>query len=224
MPYQEGIVLVEGQTEEQFITHVLQPYIFGRCELCLTAKIYTTKKPKNGPHHKGGDIRFAKVKPQLEKLLSNTHLALVTTFFDFYGLGKDFPGTEILPVGDGNTQVAHLEEHFKNAINDQRFLPYIHLHEFEAFGFIDAEITDQVLLSPNKIEEVRRVRNMFKTPELINNSPETAPSKRLQRIYPKYNKITDGRRIAESIGIERIRKECPHFNRWIKDLIQGVSR
>lgn len=61
-------------------------------------------------------------------------------------------------------------------------------------------------------------RSSFETPELINNSPLTAPSKRLESAIPSYDKVLSGNCIAMDIGLDKIRKECPLFNEWVKEL------
>ena len=53
------------------------------------------------------------------------------------------------------------------------------------------------------------------SPEEINDDPQTAPSKRILNIFPKYKKVTDGTQIALKVGLEQIRKECPHFDEWM---------
>ena len=64
------------------------------------------------------------------------------------------------------------------------------------------------------------IRNEFKTPEHINDSRLTAPSIRIKQIIPSYDKkkTTYGVTIAEDIGLQKIREQCPHFNDWIKQL------
>jgi hypothetical protein len=64
------------------------------------------------------------------------------------------------------------------------------------------------------------------TPEHINNNPNTAPSKRILKIYPEYNKVLDGYNIAKFIGIDKIRVECRHFDKWLSKLehIIGTER
>ena len=56
-------------------------------------------------------------------------------------------------------------------------------------------------------------------PELVNNSPETAPSKRILKAYSSYQKITDGTNICRDLGIQKIREHCPHFDNWISTII-----
>lgn len=53
-------------------------------------------------------------------------------------------------------------------------------------------------------------------PESINlNDP---PAKRVKRAVPEYIKTLDGLRIAEQIGLDKIRLKCPHFNEWVTSL------
>ena len=60
--------------------------------------------------------------------------------------------------------------------------------------------------------------------ESINDGYETAPSKRIQKHFPKYRKgrsvYAHAFRIVKSIGVEKIRKECPKFNGWYSQLEQ----
>lgn len=41
---------------------------------------------------------------------------------------------------------------------------------------------------------------------------------RIYGIFPGYEKVLDGPVIIGKIGLEKIRKECAHFNHWIKAL------
>jgi hypothetical protein len=78
-------------------------------------------------------------------------------------------------------------------------------------------VIDKVLKPYNEgssLEELRRIREQFKTPEEINDGKETAPSKRILHLFKSYQKVTNGYQIAQEIGIDVIRNECPHFNEW----------
>jgi hypothetical protein len=35
------------------------------------------------------------------------------------------------------------------------------------------------------------------------------------RIYPKYAKTFDGPLVIAEIGLDEIRRQCPHANRWL---------
>ena len=67
----------------------------------------------------------------------------------------------------------------------------------------------------SKLNDLRNIRNQFNTPEEINDSATTAPSKRLIELYPAYDKVAFGILISKRIGLETIRHECPHFNQWL---------
>jgi len=110
-------------------------------------------------------------------------------------------------------------------------LPYIQLHEFERLLFIDVKIMDDILKpchDYSKLQELKNIRNLFHTPEEIDDGFGTAPSKRIIKLFKSYQKVTNGYQIAERIGIDVIRKECPHFNEWMVKLgrlvIYGQSR
>jgi Domain of unknown function (DUF4276) len=55
-------------------------------------------------------------------------------------------------------------------------------------------------------------------PENINDGPQTAPSKRIKAVWSGYQKTFHGPLIACDIGLDAIRKSCPHFNQWLERL------
>ena len=61
-----------------------------------------------------------------------------TTMIDLYGLHSDFPGIEEAERlrQDPQARVRSLEASWSGDIGDQRFIPFIQLHEFEALGDI----------------------------------------------------------------------------------------
>jgi len=58
------------------------------------------------------------------------------------------------------------------------------------------------------------------TPELINDGPHSAPSKRIIAEFPDYKraKSVEGPQMAELIGLDVIRNKCPHFAAWLSQL------
>ena len=58
----------------------------------------------------------------------------------------------------------------------------------------------------------------FTTPEYVNNSEQTAPSKRIIRKISSYQKTVDGISVAQAIGIETMIKKCQHFADWVNIL------
>jgi len=86
------------------------------------------------------------------------------------------------------------------------------LHEFETLLFSEQNSFTKVFKTTTELENIFRI---FANPEEINNKPTTAPSKRILKIYPKYQKVTDGIIIAKQIGIKKMRQKCRHFDNWI---------
>ena len=206
------LVFVEGQTEETFVRDLLVPY-FSRQGIYLTPILAQTS-----PGHKGGVVSYGKVKHQLTRLCRQDQGAYVTTMMDYYGLPNDFPGLAGR-VADAHEQVMRLELALQQDIDAPNFIPNLMLHEFEALLFSAPEkiaewLDDQALLAP-----MAAIRGAFATPEHINNSPQTAPSKRILALVPHYKKTVDGPLIAEDIGLDAIRAQCPHFNNWIERLL-----
>jgi hypothetical protein len=144
--------------------------------------------------------------------------------FDFYGLGKGFPGTP-LPANLSNVEkVIHLERAMREDIiaeapdlrPDVRFLPYLQLHEYEGLLFSDPGAFARRIHQAHLAPQFQAIRQTFPTPEDIDDT--TAPSKRVLGLWPPYDKVLDGTRAASAVGIEAMRRECPHFRDWVERL------
>jgi len=92
------------------------------------------------------------------------------------------------------------------------------MHEFEALLFSDCEAFSRAIGQPELALELTAIRDGFDTPERINDSPETAPSKRVLALKLSYQKPLLGALAALEIGLEKIRAECPHFDGWVRRL------
>ncbi|HBE6261669.1 TPA: DUF4276 family protein [Escherichia coli] len=217
--YLEVMVIVEGKTEQIFIERVLAPYLAQKMIF-----IYATQVSK--PGQKGGDIRFSRVCQDIGNHLKQRPDTIVTTFIDYYGT-KDWPGlSELLPHSTSMQIAERLNQASRQEINalfsayrsDTRFIPFIAVHEFESLLFSDSN----VLASALGINEslITAVLEECGEPEAINNSPQTAPSKRLNGwcANGKFAKTTQGITIAESTGIAKIREACPLFNYWLEQI------
>jgi Domain of unknown function (DUF4276) len=213
------LILVEGQTEERFVKDVLAPEFWNQA-LYLEATILMTKRVKDGPNFKGGVTNYAKFRNDAMRLLNCSGGALVTTLLDYYGLPSDFPGMNTLQqYGTAVRRVDHLERSIADELgNPTNFLPFLALHEFEAWLFSSATELPRALTDVQKQNEFEAVRNSFATPEEINERPEYSPSKRITNLFPAYKKRLHGPTVAQRIGLAQIRKECPHFNSWISKL------
>lgn len=115
---------------------------------------------------------YARAKGDIVRWLKQDKSAYVTTMFDVYALPSDFPGMSQVPDPDPEIWVQNLETAFENDIDQQRFVPYLQLHEFEAMLFSDAAVVDSELcVEPEntRLAELNEIRNGFATPEHIDN-------------------------------------------------------
>lgn len=225
-------VLCEGPTEIGFVDRVLKPYLLSYGVTAVkSVDVYTNKKL----HASGGLVGYQYAQNDLRTMmLSNKDTEyerhLFTTMFDLYGLPNDFPGYErCCKIADRYVRVSAFEDAYSADVNDKRFIPYIQLHEYEAIVFCGLDYLKD--LYPNcekKCAPLKLCLSKIGNPELINDSPETAPSKRLinaielgkKPIY-RYNKQKTGHYIASKVGIDTLRKMCPHLNDWIQQLIDA---
>jgi len=217
-------VITEGQTEETFVRDLLADE-FGRKNIFFIARSVETSR-RNTKICRGGLINYEKAKNDIIRWLKQDKDSIVTTMFDFYALPGSFPGMNMVNQKKANikTKIELLESRFKEDINfGDRFIPYIQLHEFEGLLFTNIEIINKTMKvsEGDKILDLSSIINEFKNPEMINDGKETAPSKRLLKLYPGYDKITNGITIAKKIGLFEIRKKCPHFNEWLTK-IEGI--
>jgi len=145
---------------------------------------------------------------------------------DLYGLGRGFPGTPTAPNIVSVEKASRIEEAIQNDIiadapdlrADIRLLPYLQVHEFEGLLFSDPIAFANGISQPNLSTHFQRIRESFNTPEEINDNPNTAPSKRVLAVHPRYRKRIDGVLAAQAVGINRMRTECPHFRNWVERL------
>jgi hypothetical protein len=70
----------------------------------------------------------------------------------------------------------------------------------------------------NVAQQLTSIRSKFEHPEEINDHPDTCPSNRIRQLLPQYQKALHGPLIAQRIGLEQIRAECPHFAEWLAKL------
>ena len=213
------LILVEGQTEERFVKQLLQPH-FSSLNLFITPTLLTTKMVKSGPNFKGGVTSFEKFAFDLRRLLGGAGGgALVTTMLDYYRLPNDFPGMNDRPPAiDRFTRVNHVELALYKHFSDGRFLPFLALHEFEAWVFSNDSALPEVMTEPAKRSQFALICNSVETPEDINERPGHNPAAKIESLFPSYRKVLHGPTATERIGLALIRNRCPHFNDWVSRL------
>jgi hypothetical protein len=217
-----ALIVVEGQTEERFVKDVLQPALTV-LDFFITPIIVTTKIVKDGPNFKGGLCNFAKFRGDVQRVLQGSGGAMVTTMIDYYALPDDFPGMDTRPKNASSLQrVLHVEHALRESFaQHQNFLPFIALHEYEAWLFSDPSVIPETMIAPETQAQFAAIAQI--PPEEINDHPDTAPSKRLLRLYPGYRKAIHGPLVAGRIGLAAIRARCPHFADWVGRLEAHAS-
>ncbi|MDQ2043401.1 DUF4276 family protein [Pseudoalteromonas sp. 20-92] len=217
------VAIVEGRTEQVFVERVLAPYLGEK-------NIFITATQISKPGQKGGDVKFSRAEKDIGRFLKQRPDIYVTQFFDYYGL-KQWPTLDTV-AAHNHTEIAkrlndaafeYIAENYDEYQARRRFIPYMAMHEFEALLFSDEKILANAL--EIKVEEVKAIIDVCDEPEKINNSRETAPSKRLDQLKRrgKFRKTTEGISIAEQIGVEKMRQRCPLFNEWLSRLESKVE-
>jgi len=213
--YTEVVILVEGLTEKIFISDILVPYLAEK-------DIFMTPIIISKPGQKGGDVKFARVKNDIELHLKQRPDTYLTLFVDYYGIKNDWPGLQ--EAKEQSTPKSKAEkincatkdkvnELFQNWNSERRFIPYVSMHEFEALLFSEPQkLANKLNVSQSEID---KILSDCGEPENIDDSPVTAPSKRLEKLSDRFKKTSTGISIVKEIGLPRIRESCPIFTNWL---------
>ena len=200
---------------------VLAPYLVEH-DIIIDARCVETSR--KGPLlFRGGLSNYLKAKNDIQAWLKQDPSSWVSTLFDYYGLPENFPEmAQAKKLSDVRQRIGLLEEALARVISHPRFIPHIQLHEFESLLFCGPEELASVLAPANYHNSLSQIVSILDSfygdPEKINAHPSTAPSKRLETLFPRYDKVAYGPRIAQKIGIERLRSRCKHFGSWINSL------
>lgn len=214
-------VVVEGETEEGFISRVLAPHLAERDIYAVVRCVRTSRGRRGGRGKSGGISSYARIRADIQEWLKEDRSSNVrlSTMLDMYALPGTFPGRRdaALPQ-DPRAKAAFLERKLEESIGDRRFLPHIQLHEFEALLLADPQVLKNYFLK--KDGDITSLPVCAADPELVDEGFATAPSKRIIRAVPEYAraKASAGPDIAEIIGLDVLRRKCPHFGEWLSRL------
>ena len=207
-------IYCEGLTEEGFINNVLTPYllnigVYSRPIVCATKRTKTKK-------FRGGISDYRKIRTELSILCKQHKNETITTMFDYYGFPTNAPGVgvEIRNLFD---KITHIERAVEADINAQNLIFNLTVHEFEGLLFSDTSAFSTIA-NIEIVEHLQKMRAQFASPEHINDSTDSAPSKRVERLIPNYAKVRDGTIISTKIGVDVMLKECAHFQEWIYNI------
>lgn len=208
-------VLVEGQTEETFVNVILSPRL-NQMGVYPHALLF---------RRKGGSFAYQGARKEILNSIKEDSTLICTTMVDFYGMPRDWPGrTESQSCRNYQDKAKKVEQALSEDIatqmgeswNPANFIPYVQMHEFEALLFSDTLIL--AANNPGISAQLENVLQSFSCPEEINDNYDTCPSRRIKQHIGNYVKTVDGIIAARKIGLEKMRRECPHFNEWVMKL------
>ncbi len=220
------LVHVEGQTEERFVNDVLRDHLLQFGYHNVSARLLGNARQRD---HRGGARPWSSVRKEIITHLKQDSACLATTMVDYYGLPQE--GEKAWPGRKSAMQVCLADKPTRveqalaadiaaemGSRDARRFLPFVLMHEFEALLFSDCDAFSQGIEHPTLAAQFQTIRDAFETPEDINDSPDTAPSKRILQLVPAYQKIVHGTKAVLAIGLPTIRRQCPHFAAWLSSL------
>lgn len=223
------LIHVEGQTEEGFVNEVLRDHLLIKGYESIGARIVGNARLRR---RRGGIRPWPSVRKDIVNHLLGDAGCFATTMVDYYALPQEgdgaWPGRA--EAGHLNAKASKKASYVEKALQDdlskemgtrfdrRRFVPFVVMHEFEGLLFSDCAAFSRGIGRPELESDFKEIRDKFETPEEINDSPVSAPSKRVEALVPDYEKPLFGALALQEIGLSRIRAECTHFADWLKQL------
>lgn len=219
------IAFVEGQTELEFVRHILAPHL-------RTFSIRLEPRLPGRKHGHGGVPSWESIRGDIIRAFRGSPSCYCTTMFDINGMPHGWPGRASAAGMPCDARGAHVERELSDDLNKQmgqdfrreRFIPYVQVHEFEALLFTKPEVLADVLASlsgkstSRLASELTKVLQKAGKPESINDEPDNAPSKQITKLTTRYRKPVHGVLVAERIQLRDMREACEHFDFWVRQL------
>ena len=212
------LAVVEGPTEQGFVERTLAPALSLR-------SVHVSARRIGKPGHKGGN-KWESAQRDILDVLKQDPTVYCSTMFDYYGMLDDWPGrvaSKSAPLDKRPETVeeavaAEIAATMGGSFDRRRFIPYVQMHEFEAVLFSNVAVLADAIQRPDLAKHFQEILDEFGCPEAIDDSPQTAPSKRILAVVAHYKKPLHGNLAAGRIGLVRIQSCCPHFAEWVARL------
>jgi len=225
------IIHVEGQTEETTVNEVLKEHLLQQGFDYVAATLIGNPRKT-----RGGIVGWNVAKREILRHLKESSNRYVTTMVDYYGLPQTgeraWPGRAAaahVPYAQKGSTVENgmmqeiVAEMGGDSFYPVRFIPFVVMHEFEGLLFSDCAAFSSGIERPDLEASFQAIRDQFESPEEIDDSPINAPSKRVERLVPDYEKPFLGALAIIEIGLERVRRQCQHFNHWMERIESVIS-
>jgi len=227
------LIHVEGQTEEDLVNEVLRNHLVAKGYHSVEARIVGNARLRQ---RRGGIRPWPSVRMDITNHLREDRGCIATTMVDYYALPGTGPGgwpgrarSKALSSIDDKALCVHdavrddLVKEMGSDFDPRRFVPFVVMHEFEGLLFSECAVFSRSIGRSDLEVAFRSIRDAFTTPEEIDDSPVTAPSKRIEVLVPGYEKPLLGVLAVLEIGLSCIREQCPHFDGWLKQLESSVG-
>lgn len=216
----ELLVVCEGQTEREFCRSVVAPAV-------SSAGVWLAGTLVGKPQRKRGGISgwnlYRSELVRLAKQRGDRHVGLLV---DYYAMPASWPGRASAMTMPPLARGVHVEEALQQDLARElagRFHPCVQLHEFESLLFVEPQHTAMKLAimsaSVNPETLVREFQEIAEgcggSVELIDDSPEHAPSKRIGRLVPTYDKVAWGVTAVMDLDVQDLRAGCAWLDRWL---------
>lgn len=217
-------IVVEGYGEQGFLRECVEPHLGSQ-------GVYARAALVGKPGHKGGVRPWPAVRKDIANFLKMDRANRpihVSMMFDYFRLPMEWPGRAVAPKKPMGQRALHVEEqleadiavHLGEGFVPDRFIPYIQMHELEALVLAEPDNLSAEFLGRDDAVQQLKKSIAGAAPEEINDGPETAPSKRIIKYLPEYDRRK--RQAAPNVlcltGLRVLRDRCPHFNRWLTRL------
>ncbi len=211
------IILAEGPTEVSFVDRVLGPHLYGAGHIEVRPVLMGER---------GGVSKWAPVRREILNYLKQSPDIYVTTMVDYSGMPQSWPGRREVA---GTRTVAEKANQVKQAMltcivralenfHPVRFIPNVIMHEFEGLLFSNPDALAGAIGRPDLAQRLQSIVDECGSPEEINSSYDTFPSRRLKGVDPRYQKVLHGTEAARQIGLATMRSQCPLFDQWVSKL------
>lgn len=233
--------ICEGPTERSYVDEELSYHLIQAGWESVVGFTLPNGRNSSGGLVKGGfrsSDGYKKALNEMVREMKKDRGAVYTTFFDFYAFPSDigcYKAAQKTPGIDAKARIyeSQLESDIKTSMDAAgiycRFVPYIQMHEFETLLFADVKTSAEFMgmesfMTDDEITKLKsgmtEIVRQYKSIEDIDDGRDTAPSKRIIKLLPRYGraKITLGSGAAQMVGLSVIREKCPHFDEWLKTL------